>query len=85
MICNRAQVLGDVGGDLAFRSGYPEAKGVFLREDELAGGGWQGGGRGFLFSEFPALIQKPERLGQPPVVLERSGKDWLFSNHPRTR
>jgi hypothetical protein len=75
----RARVLEGVWGDLEFGSRYPEAKDVFLGENEF-GEVWRGDGRVFLFSDSPTRIQKLERLGPPPVVLGRSGKNWLFSN-----
>jgi len=77
----RARVVDGFFGDLVFSSRYPDAKGAFLGEEELAEI-WRGERRVFLFSDSPARLDKLAALGQPPVVLGRTGKNWLFSNRP---
>jgi 4-amino-4-deoxy-L-arabinose transferase-like glycosyltransferase len=77
----RARVVDGFFGDLVFSSRYPDAKGVFLKEAEL-GEIWRGERRVFLFSDSPSRLGKLEAFGRPPVVLGRTGKNWLFSNRP---
>ena len=77
----RARVVDGFWGDLAFSARYPDAKGVFLGEGELAAI-WRGKARVFLFSDSPGRLDKLGALGQPPIVLGRTGKNWLFSNRP---
>ena len=76
----RARVLHGHFGDLEFGSRYPEARGTFLEEEEFQRL-WQGSGRVFLLSDSPARMGKLRALGSEPVLLGRSGKNWLFSNH----
>jgi hypothetical protein len=75
----RARVLHGLFGDLKFGSGYPEAQGTFLEEEEFAAL-WQGAGRVYLLTDSPRRIDKLKALVPEPVVLGRSGKNWLFSN-----
>jgi 4-amino-4-deoxy-L-arabinose transferase-like glycosyltransferase len=75
----RARVLDGHFGDLAFGSRYPEARGVYLEDEEFAGL-WRGKGRAFLLSDSPRRLARLQALGSEPVVLGRSGKNWLFSN-----
>jgi 4-amino-4-deoxy-L-arabinose transferase-like glycosyltransferase len=75
----RARVLHGHFGDLEFGSRYPEAQGTFLEEEELQRL-WEGSGRIFLLSDSPNRTGKLQALGSEPVVLGRSGKNWLFSN-----
>ncbi len=75
----RARVLHGLFGDLEFGSRYPEAAGTFLEEGEFAGL-WRGPGRVYLLSDSPSRLGKLQALGPEPVVLGRSGKNWLFSN-----
>lgn len=75
----RARVLHGLFGDLEFGSRYPEAQGTFLEEEEFAEL-WRGAGRVYLLSDSPSRIGKLQALGPAPVVLGRSGKNWLFSN-----
>ena len=75
----RARVLEGHFGDLKFGSRYPEARGTFLDEAEFQDL-WRGSGRIFLLSDSPNRLAKLQALGQEPVVLGRSGKNWLFSN-----
>jgi hypothetical protein len=79
----RARVLNGLFGDLEFGSQYPEAEGVFLGEEEFAGL-WRGRGRIYLLSDSPTRLDTLQRLGGEPVVLGRSGKNWLFTNRPRS-
>ncbi len=78
----RARVLHGLFGDLEFGSRYPEAKGTFLEEVEFAAL-WRGEGRVYLFSDSPSRIAKLQALGLEPLVLGRSGKNWLFTNRAR--
>jgi hypothetical protein len=75
----RARVLNGHFGDLEFGSRYSEAKGTFLNEQEFAGL-WRGAGQVLLLSDSPSRMAKLQALGPEPVVLGRSGKNWLFSN-----
>jgi 4-amino-4-deoxy-L-arabinose transferase-like glycosyltransferase len=75
----RARVLHGRFGDLEFGSRYPEAQGTFLEEEEF-GELWRGAGRVFLLSDSPSRIAKLQALVADPVVLGRSGKNWLFSS-----
>jgi 4-amino-4-deoxy-L-arabinose transferase-like glycosyltransferase len=75
----RARVLNGHFGDLEFGSRYSEAKGTFLDEQEFAGL-WRGTGQVLLLSDSPSRMAKLQALGPEPVVLGRSGKNWLFSN-----
>jgi 4-amino-4-deoxy-L-arabinose transferase-like glycosyltransferase len=75
----RARVLDGHFGDLKFGSRYAEARGTFLEEKEFAEL-WRGAGRVFLLSDSPRRLGKLQALGLEPVVLGRSGKNWLFSN-----
>ncbi len=75
----RARVLGGHFGDLEFGSRYPEAGETFLEEGEFQRL-WPGSGRIFLLSDSPSRMSKLQALGSEPVVLGRSGKNWLFSN-----
>ena len=77
----RARVLQGHFGDLEFGSRYPEAREMFLEEEEFQRL-WWGSGRVFLLSDSPNRIRKLQVLGSEPVVLGRSGKNWLFSNRP---
>jgi hypothetical protein len=79
----RARVLQGHFGDLEFGSRYPEARETFLEEAEFQEL-WQGSGRIFLLSDSPNRLVKLQALGQEPVVLGRSGKNWLFSNRARS-
>jgi len=79
---HRARVLDGHFGDLAFGSRYPEARGTFLTEEEFAAL-WPGPVRVYLLSDSPHRVAKLETLGSEPVVLGRSGKNWLFSNRAR--
>ena len=76
----RARVLQGHFGDLEFGSRYPEARGTFLEEEEFQRL-WQGSGRVFLLSDSPTRMGKLQARGPEPVLLGRSGKNWLFSNH----
>jgi 4-amino-4-deoxy-L-arabinose transferase-like glycosyltransferase len=75
----RARVLHGHFGDLEFGSRYSEARGTFLEEEEFQKL-WEGSGRVFLLSDSPNRTGKLHALGPEPVVLGRSGKNWLFSN-----
>ncbi len=75
----RARVLDGRFGDLEFGSRYPEARETFLGEEEFAAL-WRGAGRVFLLSDSPSRLAKLRALAPEPVVLGRSGKNWLFSN-----
>ncbi|MBI4573923.1 MAG: glycosyltransferase family 39 protein [candidate division NC10 bacterium] len=79
----RARVLHGLFGDLDFGSRYPGARETFLEEEEFSAL-WRGAGRIFLLSDSPGRLAKLEALAPDPVVLGRSGKNWLFSNraHP---
>jgi 4-amino-4-deoxy-L-arabinose transferase-like glycosyltransferase len=79
----RARVLQGHFGDLEFGSRYPEARETFLEEGEFQEL-WQGSGRIFLLTDSPNRLVKLQALGQEPVVLGRSGKNWLFSNRGRS-
>ena len=79
----RARVLHGLFGDLKFASRYPEARGMFLEEEEFQRL-WQGSGRVFLLSDSPNRLGKLQALGSEPVLLGRSGKNWLFSNRARS-
>jgi 4-amino-4-deoxy-L-arabinose transferase-like glycosyltransferase len=75
----RSRILRGLFGDLEFGSRYPEAEGTFLEEEEFARL-WQGPGRIFLLTDSPGRSRKLQALHPEPVVLARSGKNWLFSN-----
>jgi 4-amino-4-deoxy-L-arabinose transferase-like glycosyltransferase len=75
----RARVLHGLFGDLEFGSRYPEGRGTFLGEEEFAAL-WRGAGRVYLLTDSPHRIDKLQALVPEPVVLGRSGKNWLFSN-----
>jgi hypothetical protein len=75
----RARVLHGLFGDLGFGSRYPEARETFLEEEEFSAV-WRGPGRIFLLSDSPSRLAKLKALAPEPVVLGRSGKNWLFSN-----
>lgn len=77
----RARVLNGLFGDLKFGSQYAEARGTFLEEGELVKL-WREGGRVYLLSDSPGRRAKLNALEPKPVVLGRSGKNWLFSNRP---
>ncbi len=78
----RARVLQGHFGDLEFGSHYPEARETFLDEGEFQRL-WHGRGRIFLLTDSPNRMRKLQALGSEPVVLGRSGKNWLFSNRAR--
>jgi hypothetical protein len=78
----RARVLHGLFGDLELGSGYPEAKRAFLEEAEFAEL-WRGAGRVYLLTDSPSRIAKLQALGRLPVVLGRSGKNWLSSKRAR--
>lgn len=75
----RARVLHGLFGDLEFGSRYPEAQGTFLEEKEFVEL-WQGARRVYLLTDSPSRLAKLQALGPEPVLLGRSGKNWLFSN-----
>jgi 4-amino-4-deoxy-L-arabinose transferase-like glycosyltransferase len=75
----KARVLHGLFGDLEFGSHYAEAKGTFLEENEFEQL-WQGPGRIYLLSDSPKRMAKLKTLSPEPMVLGRSGKNWLFSN-----
>jgi hypothetical protein len=75
----RARVLRGRFGDLEFGSRYSDVRGVFLEEEEF-GKLWRGSGRVFLLTDSPSRLAKLQALVPEPVVLGRSGKNWLFSN-----
>lgn len=75
----RARVLHGLFGDLEFGSRYPEAQGTFLEEKEFVEL-WQGARRVYLLTDSPSRLAKLQALGSEPVLLGRSGKNWLFSN-----
>jgi len=77
----RAKVLDGMFGDLVFGARYPEAKGIFLDEEQF-GEIWRGEGGVFLFSDSPTRPAKLDASGRAPVVLGRTGKNWLLSNRP---
>ena len=78
----RARVLHGYFGDLEFGARYPEAAGTFLEEPEFAAL-WRGEGRVYLLSDSPNRLSKLQALGAEPIILGRSGKNWLFSNRAR--
>jgi len=75
----RARVLEGLFGDLEFGSHFPEARGTFLEETEFVEL-WRGKGRVFLLSDAPGRLAKLQALSPEPVVLGRSGTNWLFSS-----
>jgi len=75
----RARVLHGHFGDLEFGSRYPEARGTFLEEREFVEL-WQGAGRVYLLTDSPTRLARLQALVPEPVVLGRSGKNWLFTN-----
>jgi len=75
----RARVLHGHFGDLEFGSRYPEAQGTFMEETEFVEL-WRGARRVYLLTDSPSRLAKLQILGPEPVVLGRSGKNWLFSN-----
>ena len=78
----RARVLHGYFGDLEFGARYPEAAGTFLEEAEFAAL-WRGALRVYLLSDSPSRLSKLKALGAEPIILGRSGKNWLFSNRSR--
>lgn len=44
---------------------------------------WRGAGRVYLLTDSPSRIAKLQALGRLPVVLGRSGKNWLSSKRAR--
>lgn len=77
-----ARVLNGRFGDLVFGAGDPEARDLFLDEAGFARL-WQGPGRVFLLTDVAGGADRLRHLSPPPVVLGRTGKNWLFSNRPR--
>ena len=79
----RARMLHGHFGDLEFGSRYPEAREAFLEEADFQRL-WHGSGGIFLLSDSPSRMSKLQALGSEPVILGRSGKNWLFSNRARS-
>ncbi len=75
----RSRVLRGHFGDLEFGSHYAEAKPIFLTEEEFERL-WSGPSRVFLLSDAPDRLKALQALAQAPVILGRSGKNWLLSN-----